>query len=98
MNMLLAIFFGMPGWLEITVLLGVGVLIFGRRLPEVGHNIGRGIIEFKKGLRGIEDDIEDAVETDTPPKQVGKEAPSSTSTQPNQESQVASEQQSDTKP
>ena len=50
----------MPGpgeWLLIAV---VAVLIFGRRLPEVGKNIGKGIVEFKKGLSGIEDDINQA--------------------------------------
>ena len=61
MDTTLAVLFGMPGWAEILVLLGVGVLIFGRRLPEVGKNIGRGIVEFKKGLRGIEDDMDQAV-------------------------------------
>jgi Sec-independent protein translocase protein TatA len=31
----------------------------------VGKNIGRGIVEFKKGLRGIEDDMDQAVHEDT---------------------------------
>ncbi|QQE13965.1 twin-arginine translocase TatA/TatE family subunit [Planctomycetota bacterium] len=48
----------MPGWGELLVLGLIGVLIFGRRLPEVGKNIGRGIVEFKKGLSGIEEDIQ----------------------------------------
>jgi sec-independent protein translocase protein TatA len=34
------------------VLLVLGLLIFGRRLPEVGKNIGQTIVEFKKGLAG----------------------------------------------
>jgi sec-independent protein translocase protein TatA len=34
------------------VLLVLGLLIFGRRLPEVGKNIGQTIVEFKKGLSG----------------------------------------------
>ncbi len=37
------------------VVMGVAVLLFGSRLPEVGRSLGKGIIEFKKGLRGIED-------------------------------------------
>ncbi|MCS7015672.1 MAG: twin-arginine translocase TatA/TatE family subunit [Gemmatales bacterium] len=43
---------------ELIIILIVGVLLFGRRLPEVGRYLGKGIVEFKKGLRGIEEDIE----------------------------------------
>lgn len=53
-------FFSGIGWMEIVVLSLVGVLIFGKRLPEVGKSIGKGIVEFKKGLAGIEDDIDTA--------------------------------------
>jgi sec-independent protein translocase protein TatA len=51
--------FGLPGGTEWVVLLVIGLLIFGRRLPEVGRSLGRGIVEFKRGIRGIEDEIED---------------------------------------
>lgn len=47
-----------PG--EIVVALVVGLLIFGNRLPEVGKSLGKGLVEFKKGLRGIEDQIDKA--------------------------------------
>ncbi len=43
---------------EILVILVIALLLFGRRLPEVGRSLGKGIIEFKKGLKGVEDDIE----------------------------------------
>ena len=59
-------FFGW-GWWELVLLAGVGLLIFGRRLPDVGRNLGRGIVEFKKGLSGLEDEIENAGGVDQPP-------------------------------
>ncbi len=42
---------------EMMVVLGVAVLLFGKRLPEVGRTLGRGIIEFKKGIRGVEEEF-----------------------------------------
>lgn len=48
------------GPMEMLIILGVGILLFGKRLPEVGRSLGKGIVEFKKGLRGIEDEIDEA--------------------------------------
>ncbi|HWB19324.1 MAG TPA: twin-arginine translocase TatA/TatE family subunit [Phycisphaerales bacterium] len=50
---------GMPQGSEWIILLILGLLIFGRRLPEVGKSLGKGIVEFKKGIKGIDDDIEE---------------------------------------
>ncbi|MFO0948940.1 MAG: twin-arginine translocase TatA/TatE family subunit [Planctomycetota bacterium] len=48
------------GPMEMAILLGVGILLFGKRLPEVGRSLGKGIVEFKKGLKGIEDEIDES--------------------------------------
>jgi sec-independent protein translocase protein TatA len=53
------------GMMEMLVVMGVAVLLFGKRLPEVGRSLGKGIIEFKKGLRGIEDEL-DLTSTSSP--------------------------------
>ena len=45
---------------EIIIILVVALLLFGRRLPEVGRSLGKGIVEFKKGIKGIEDDIDES--------------------------------------
>ena len=45
---------------EMMVVMIVAVLLFGKRLPEVGRSLGKGLVEFKKGLRGIEDDLDTA--------------------------------------
>jgi sec-independent protein translocase protein TatA len=51
---------GLPGGAEWILILAFGLLIFGKRLPEVGRSLGKGIVEFKKGLKGVEDDVEEA--------------------------------------
>ncbi len=48
------------GPMEIGIILVVALLIFGKRLPEVGKSFGKSIVEFKKGLSGIEEDIDDS--------------------------------------
>ena len=51
-------FLGLGGQ-EMLILLILGVLLFGRKLPEVGRYLGKGIVEFKKGIKGLEDSYDD---------------------------------------
>src|SRR5262245_47180504 len=51
---------------EMIILLIIGVLLFGRKLPEVGRYLGKGIVEFKKGIRGLEDEVDPSA---SPPRQ-----------------------------
>ena len=53
-----------PGYGELVVVAMLGLLIFGKRLPEVGKSLGKSIVEFKKGLKGVEEEIDRAVEHD----------------------------------
>lgn len=53
-------FFQNLGPVEIMLILGLGVLLFGSRLPTIGRSVGKSIVEFKKGLRGIEDEVDEA--------------------------------------
>ncbi len=72
--------FGMPGGIEWIVILIVALLIFGKRLPEVMKSMGRGIVEFKKGVKGVEDDVEEAMD-DTVEKNPEKLASSDSSSE-----------------
>ncbi len=56
-------FFGAPGWPELMIVMVIALLLFGKRLPEVARSLGKGIVEFKKGVRGIEDEVEGATYT-----------------------------------
>lgn len=54
------------GFPEMLVIMIVAVLLFGKRLPEVGKSLGKSLVEFKKGLRGLETEFESA--SYTPPE------------------------------
>jgi sec-independent protein translocase protein TatA len=44
------------------LILGVlAVVLFGERLPEVLRTVGNRVMEFKKGLRNIQDEIRGAI-------------------------------------
>ena len=55
----LALFGNLMG-VDGLVILIIGLLFFGRRLPEVGKNLGKTIVEFKKGLSGSYSDDKSA--------------------------------------
>lgn len=48
------------GPMEMIIVGIIAILLFGNRLPEVVKSIGKGFGEFKKGMHGIEDDINTA--------------------------------------
>lgn len=52
--------FGLPGGSEWIVIGFFALLLFGKRLPEVGRSLGQSIVQFKKGIKGIEDEVEAA--------------------------------------
>jgi len=60
-------YFGMPGPMEMFIIALVILLLFGNRLPSVMRSLGKGIVEFKKGVNGIEEDVEDAVDSKEEP-------------------------------
>ncbi len=48
---------GVPEMIVIGI---IALLLFGKRLPEVARSLGKGITEFKKGLRDVDADTDRA--------------------------------------
>ncbi|HVC92991.1 MAG TPA: twin-arginine translocase TatA/TatE family subunit [Pirellulales bacterium] len=42
---------------ELLVIGGLAVLLFGSRLPSVARSLGKSMTEFKRGLHDIQDDV-----------------------------------------
>ena len=58
----------MPGPIEWAIIGVVALLIFGRRLPEVARSVGKSIVEFKRGIRDVKDEVETRSRLESPPK------------------------------
>lgn len=47
-----------PSGQEWIIILIVGIVLFGRRLPEVGKQVGRTIIQLRQGMQKLRDEID----------------------------------------
>lgn len=66
--------FGFPGGFEAMIIIGIILLLFGSaRLPSLMRNIGRSAVEFKKGVQGIETDVDEAATESTTETQTSEE-------------------------
>jgi len=54
--------FGLPGWAELLLIAFVGLLLFGKRLPEVARSLGQSVVEFKRGMQGFKNDMDRAAQ------------------------------------
>ena len=53
------------GWQEIVIVLLIALLLFGgKKLPEIGRGMGKGIREFRDATKGIGDDVKSGMEGD----------------------------------
>jgi sec-independent protein translocase protein TatA len=50
--------FGFGIW-ELLIFLGIILLLFSSRLPTLARSLGQSIIEFKKGVKEIENSADD---------------------------------------
>jgi sec-independent protein translocase protein TatA len=54
---------GSIGWQEILLILLIVLLLFGsKRIPEVARSIGKGIKEFRDGMKDLTKDTEEKSE------------------------------------
>jgi sec-independent protein translocase protein TatA len=47
---------GLP---ELLIVALIMLLLFGNRLPGMMRSLGQGVVEFKKGVQGIDDESDD---------------------------------------
>ncbi len=50
---------------QLIIIAAIAFLLFGNRLPSVMRSLGRSVTEFKKGVAGIEEEIDSAVNAET---------------------------------
>lgn len=67
MNPLFGIF-GLGMW-ELVIIGVIAVLLFGRKLPDMAKYLGKSVVEFKKGMHGLESGFDDANPTAQAPAQ-----------------------------
>ncbi len=61
--------FGNLGAGEIILILLVILILFGaKKIPDLAQGLGKGMKEFKKAIRDVEDDIKSTDTTDTKDK------------------------------
>jgi sec-independent protein translocase protein TatA len=72
-----------PSFAELMVIMVIALLLFGKRLPEVARSLGKGVVEFKKGLKGIEDDVDhDSYQAPKKQIQADEKSPAETKSPP----------------
>lgn len=58
------------GTTELLVVGIIAVILFGGRLPSVARSLGKSIVEFKKGMKDIEDDLKTSIYSE-PDQRIG---------------------------
>jgi len=48
----------------------IAVILFGSRLPSVARSLGKSIVEFKKGMSDLQDEVKSSIDSE-PKSRVG---------------------------
>lgn len=70
---LLALF--TPNAQTLLIVLAIGILLFGKRLPEIGKTLAKGIREFQGGLNGIGSEVTGSFTGDEPASTLARRQP-----------------------
>ncbi|MFK7818384.1 MAG: twin-arginine translocase TatA/TatE family subunit [Planctomycetaceae bacterium] len=54
---------GGMGSSEMIIFAVIALLLFGKRLPEVARSVGSSLMEFKKGMQDVQDEISNPTST-----------------------------------
>jgi len=74
---LVPLFPGVPGGLELAVILLIAILLFGaNKIPKLARSTGQAMGEFKKGREEIEQELEEIEEHADPTTEVDADADS----------------------
>jgi TatA/E family protein of Tat protein translocase len=49
------------GMAEVLVILAIGLVLFGNRLPDLARSLGKTIVEFKKEANNLGEDLRPSV-------------------------------------
>lgn len=60
------------GPVEMMIIGVLAVLLFGNKLPEVAKNMGKSFSDFKKGMHGVEDEVNSATRSSTSTARVSR--------------------------
>lgn len=52
---------------ELLIIGAIALLIFGNRLPSVARSVGKSLVEFKKGMNEIEEEVKQAGSVENKP-------------------------------
>jgi sec-independent protein translocase protein TatA len=79
------LFINLHAW-QIIALIVIGVLLFGTRLPSIARSLGKSVVEFKKGVKDVKDDLNVNVDDDkSPSKSERKNLPDKSDDEPRRE-------------
>ena len=64
-------FLSLPSGMEWLVVALIALLFFGRKLPEVARSLGKSIVEFKRGIRDTQQEIETSIQQEERNRSLG---------------------------